>query len=118
MFDIVTICTTKKLLRVSKDDKQVYFDTINSHAATHFADTPGLKDLVTDAVGNREIATNLLRFDVNMGRIVGTTDVVEVDKADTIVWAIRTKRFEQGLVPWVKLNQKTLRTCLRCSRIA
>ena len=92
----------KELLCVSKDGKRVYFDPFNSHTATHFADTPGLKELAVEALENREIATGPLWFGVNMERIVGTTDVVEVDDSDEIVWAIRTQRFEQGLVPWVK----------------
>ena len=93
---------TKSFLCTSQNGKRVYYEPLDSHASTHFADTPGLKELVIELLENKNIEGERLGFDVDMGRIVGTTDVVEVDDTDELVYAVRTKRFEQGLVPWVK----------------
>lgn len=91
-----------ELLCTSKDGKKIYFDTINSHAATHFADTPQLKDLVIEVLKDRDITSSDLQFDVNLGHTIGTCDVVDIAKSDEIVYAIRSKRPEQGYVPFVK----------------
>ncbi len=94
-----------KPLCTSKDDYVIYYDPDGSHASTHFADTPNLKELVIEVLESRDIASNELSFDLDMKRVIGTCDVVETDDSDEIIYAIRTKRFDQGLVPFVKTRK-------------
>jgi len=44
-------------------------------------------------------------YSSDMGRTVGTSDVVEVDESDEIVYGNRKNRDDDGLVPFVKTRQ-------------
>jgi hypothetical protein len=89
-------------LCVSRNGKYVYYDSVNSHAAAHFADTPQLKGLAVEVLENRDIHNDSLEFDLDMGRTVGTCDVVETDETDDLVYALRKNHLEQGFVPFTK----------------
>jgi hypothetical protein len=91
-----------ELLCVSKNGKQIYYDAVNSHAATHFADTPHLKQLVVEVLQKRDINEKVLEFDIDMGKTIGTCDVIETDDTDEIIYALRKNRPEQGYVPFTK----------------
>lgn len=91
-----------ELLCTSKNDIKIYWDPKNSHASTHFADTPNLQNLVVEVFKTHDLEDNNLEFDIDMGRVVGTCDVIEVDDNDNIVYAYRKNRIEQGYVPFVK----------------
>ncbi|MEJ0072564.1 MAG: hypothetical protein WDN27_00485 [Candidatus Saccharibacteria bacterium] len=93
---------TREFLCNSHNGKQVYYDPVHSNAATHFSDTPQLKALVIEVLENRDITRDTLQFDLDMGRIIGTTDVVETDKTDDIVYVLRKNRKKQGYVPFTK----------------
>lgn len=82
----------KELLGKSKNNIAVYFDASGSHAATHFEDTPELKALVQEVVGRKDLEGDLVKFDTDMGRVVGTSDLVETDASDEIVYAKRKNR--------------------------
>ncbi len=92
----------KELLCLSKNGLRIVYDPVNSHAATHLEDTPQLKDLLTEAIGNMELDGQEIKTHVDMGRTVGTCDVVEVDDSDEIVYAMRKNREDDGLVPFTK----------------
>jgi hypothetical protein len=96
----------------------VWYDSAKSNASTHFADTPGLQELVVEVLQARRITQNDLWFDIDLHRIIGTTDVVAVDSSDEIVYAIRTKRFEQGYVPFTKSRPAQPSSYLSVSLIA
>ncbi len=85
----------------SKNGKLVTYDPVDSHAATHLEDTPHLKDLVIEAIStlilNGDVGT-----EIDMGRAVGTSDVVDTDFSDNIVYGVRKNRDEEGHVPFVK----------------
>jgi hypothetical protein len=66
---------------------------------THFNDKPELKKLVITILSSRALTEPIVTMDVDMGKTIGTTDVVEVDDTDEIVYAIRIKREDQGYVP-------------------
>ena len=93
---------TLELLCKSKDNKTVFFDPLTSHAATHFDDAPTLKALVIEVLENRELTGSNLTFDIDMGRIIGNSDVVDIEKNDELVYAIRRLREDQGYVPFTK----------------
>ena len=86
----------------SRNGIDVFFDPVNSHAATHLDDVPQLKDLVIEAIGKIRLEEKEIYTAVDMGRIVGTCDVVEVEKNDEIVYGIRRNRDDDGLVPFVR----------------
>lgn len=103
----------QKLLCVSKNGREVTYDPVYSHAATHLEDTPQLKELVVEVICNMNLDGEELKTDIDMGRVVGTCDVVEVDEADGIVYAMRKNRKEDGLVPFTKTRKAT-----PCSSVA
>jgi len=81
-----------ELLGLSKNGVSVYFDPIHSHAATHFQDTPQLKELVREALMNTELAAEKEHFEYDFKRVVGTTDLFDTDDSDTIIYAKRVNR--------------------------
>lgn len=93
---------TQELIAKSKNGVGVTYDPVGSHAATHFDDTPNLKELVAEVIGNLDLDGQEFASYVDMERIVGTCDVVKVDKADEIVYGQRKNRAEDGLVPFTK----------------
>jgi hypothetical protein len=97
--------TKHTFLVTSKNGKDIYYDPIHSHAATHFEDSTNLKDLVVEILKNKDLIEDNINFDIDMGRIVGTTDVVQTNDSDQVVYALRKNRTEQGLVPFVKSRQ-------------
>lgn len=94
-----------KILCKSKNGVSVTYDPTGSHAATHLEDTPQLADLVTEVVSHMELTGQKVAHHVDMGRVVGTCDVVTVDDTDEIVYGVRKNRDEDGLVPFTKSRQ-------------
>lgn len=94
-----------ELLAKSKNNVPVYYDPVNSHAATHLEDTMGLKDLVKEAISNLVLSGLEYSSHIDMGRVIGACDVVNVNEGDEIVYGIRKNRKDDGLVPFVKNRQ-------------
>jgi hypothetical protein len=107
-----------ELLCISKNGKHVYYDSINSHASTHFADTPQLRELVIEVLQTRILSNVNLEFDIDTGKVIGTCDVVETDNSDEIVYAFRKNRSEQGYVPFTKSRYAQPDSYLSVSLIA
>ena len=80
------------MLTKSKNGKTVYFDSLYSHTALHFAETSQLKSLVKEAIKKSILEGEYIEFDTDMGRIIGNTDEVENSKGDKIVYAKRKYR--------------------------
>lgn len=91
-----------ELLCRSKNGKKVIFDPVTSHTATHFKDSPKLPGLVEELLSQMVLEGDLIAKDINLGKIVGDSDVVEVDNSDEIVYAMRKSRKDQGYVPFTK----------------
>lgn len=81
-----------ELLGTTKDGRLVYVDMQNSHAASHFKDTPQLLELVKELLPKIETPQNYSRFDIDMGREIGLSDLVQTTDADDIVYAKRPNR--------------------------
>ena len=79
-------------LAQSANGAKVYYDPVHSHTATHFADTPGLQDLCKEIIQRTKLQGVYQQFDVDFGRVVGRTDLVENEPGDIIVWAKRLNR--------------------------
>jgi len=91
-----------ELLCKSTNDKNIVFDPINSHTATHFNDAPKLRSLAEELLSNMALEGELVAKDFDMGRTIGNSDVVEIDDSDVIVYAMRKSREDQGYVPFTK----------------
>ena len=89
----------------SANGKRIVYDAVGSHTATHFDDTPGLCELAVGILTGRDLHGPIVALDIDMGAPVGTSDVVEVDDSDTIVYAVRFRREDQGRVPFTKSRQ-------------
>lgn len=94
-----------KLLCTSKNRIQVFYDPLRSHAATHFNDAPTLKELVVSVIADLDLTGQEIAQQFDMGKVIGTCDVVAVDETDEIVYGMRRNREDDGLVPFVKTRQ-------------
>lgn len=82
----------QELLATSANGIKVYYDSESSHAATYFADAPGIKELAQEITAKTKLHDELMFFDTDMGRIVGNTDEVMNEPGDQIVFAMRRNR--------------------------
>ncbi|MBL8160250.1 hypothetical protein JNJ66_07400 [Candidatus Saccharibacteria bacterium] len=87
----------KELLATSANGLPVFYDPMGSHAATHFADTPQLKGLVQEILAGTVLDGPQMIFETDLGRIIGTTDLVVNEEGDVIVYAKRKNRSEYTL---------------------
>lgn len=81
-----------EFLAKSANDTEVFYDSADSHAATHLADTPRLKELVIEIITKLVLVEDKMFFDTDMGAIIGTSDLVKNDPSDEIIYAIRKNR--------------------------
>lgn len=81
---------------------QVVFDPIYSHTATHFDDAPTLRAITIEVLSKMLLEGSVVATDIDMGRIIGNSDVVETDETDDLVYAMRRNREDQGYVPFTK----------------
>lgn len=79
-------------LATSANNKTVVYDPIGSHAATHFNDTPALEALVIEALRLSTLEGSRILFEKDMGRTIGTTDLVTNEPGDEIIYAKRLNR--------------------------
>lgn len=92
----------EELLCKSANGKDIVFDPLGSHTATHFKDAHGLKELAKELLSTLDLEGELIAKDINMGKVIGKSDVVEIDDNDDIVYAMRKNREDQGYVPFTK----------------
>lgn len=76
----------------SANNKEIFYDPVNSHTATHFEDTPQLKRLAQEILAKVVLDEEFVGFDTDLQRIVGNTDLVTNEEGDVIVWAKRKNR--------------------------
>lgn len=93
---------TNELLCVSANGKRIVFDPVNSHTATHFNDAPALRTIAKELLSSFSLEGELVAKDVDMGKIIGNSDVVEINDKDEVVYAMRKNREDQGYVPFTK----------------
>ena len=102
----------QELITKSKNGVEVTFDPVHSHAATHLEDTPGLVDLVKEVVGGLALNGQEIAQHFDLGRIIGTCDVVSVSDSDKIVYGVRKNREDDGLVPFVQNREGDPCSCV------
>jgi hypothetical protein len=89
-------------LATSKNGVTVVYNPVHSHAATHLEDTPQLESLIIELISTLELKGQKIATYFDMGRVVGTCDVVTIDVDDVVVYGIRKNREDDGLVPFTK----------------
>lgn len=82
----------REIIGTSQNGLTVWYEPTNSHATTHIADTPQLKELVKEILQDTELHGDLVEFEKEMGRVVGETDFVINQPGDEIVYAKRLNR--------------------------
>lgn len=82
----------QQIFAVSKNGIKVTYDPINSHASTHFQDTPQIVPYVREIIENTNVSGDIMEFDTDTGSVLGLSDLVEIDESDEIVYAIRRNR--------------------------
>lgn len=82
----------RETIGMSMNDKLVWYNPVNSHTATHIQDTPQLKQLAAEVIDKFELNETYHQFDKDLGRIVGTSDLVQNQPGDLIVYAKRLNR--------------------------
>lgn len=76
----------------SKNGIEILYDPINSHASTHFADTPQIFPYVKSILEDTDVTGDNMEFDVDTEVILGMSDLVVTDASDEVVYAIRKNR--------------------------
>jgi hypothetical protein len=94
-------------LGTTKNGFDVYLDRESSHALTHIAKNPKLLEYVKIIIPTLEPIEDVVRFDRDIGEIVGTTDLVETNEEDEIVYALRPLRTQYSRFVKNKTAQPT-----------
>lgn len=89
-------------LATSANGKRIYYDDTDSHTATHFEDTPQLRELTARVLATKVLEGASVTYDEDMGEPIGLCQVVATDSSDEIVYAMRKNRRDQGYVPFTK----------------
>jgi hypothetical protein len=71
---------------------EVYYEDEKSHAATHLADTPHLLLLLKEFLSKQDFHEDKIFIEHDTGRVIGHTDLVEVNDKDNVVYAKRLNR--------------------------
>ena len=82
----------KQAIGYTKNNKAVYVDTEDSHAATHLADTPTLLKAVQELLPSLEPEEENICVATDMGHVVGLSDLVATTDDDKILYAKRLNR--------------------------
>jgi hypothetical protein len=82
----------RELFAISKNGIEVTFDPIYSHTATHFKDTPQIRPFVKETIERTNISGEMMEFDTDTGQLLGSSDLVDIDDSDDIIYAIRKNR--------------------------
>lgn len=83
----------RELVAISTNGVSVFVDYDATNVSFHIRETPNLLDLVGEAIEATDISGDgEIIFEKDMGRIVGTTTLVETTDVDEIVYAKRKER--------------------------
>ncbi len=91
-FDYIKTMSDLTFVTKTKNGLDVYVDLETSHAATHLKAHPELFNLMKEVLENYEVKQGQIRFQTDLGRIVGQKDLVPTTEADDIFYAKRPNR--------------------------
>lgn len=85
--------TDREVIGLSNNGVEISYDPVDSHAATHLDDTPGLLELVNEIIPTIEVSQDEdTVLETDMGRVIGSSELVEVNSSDEIFYALRKNR--------------------------
>jgi hypothetical protein len=76
----------------SRNECEIRYDPIGSHAAAHLAGAPTLRGAVVAALRETDVSGEKMNFEHDFGTPIGSTDLVETAVSDEIVYAKRKNR--------------------------
>ena len=89
-------------LCMSKNGMKVMYDPADSHTATHFDYKTTLMGLAIEQLEKQVLEQPTMNLEIDTGKIIGESDIVTIGESDSIIYAIRKNREDQGYVPFVK----------------
>ncbi len=83
----------RELIAISKNGREVWLDHDRTNVTFHVLETPDLLALVREAIETVDIGGDEeIVFEKDMGRVIGTTTLVETTDDDVTVYAKRKQR--------------------------
>ncbi len=77
----------KFMLTVAESDHEVYVNLISSPAGHYLSRQPHVISLLKEALNSIDFSGERIVIELNMGRTIGNTDIVETSDKDTIYYA-------------------------------
>lgn len=84
--------STKEFLCKSANGADVFIDLEHTNIGLHILENANLVELVKEAIERSELEGKKVALEVDLGRVVGTTSMVEITEQDEIVYAKRLDR--------------------------
>lgn len=81
-----------EFLTTSLNQVKVFVDLENTNLALHVIENPNLQSLIKEVVEKSVLEGDKVALEVDLGRIVGTTSMVEIGDGDEIVYVKRLGR--------------------------
>lgn len=107
----------REIFARSKNGVKVTYDPVYSHASTHFADTPQIIPYVRKVIENTDISGDVMEFEVDTGRVIGNSDLVETREDDDIVYAIRKNRDRHSRFTKSRSSQPSSKIAISLKRL-
>lgn len=82
----------REFLTTSNNNQPVYVDVEKTNLALHIVENPDLLTYIKEAIEQREVIGKKVALEVDLGRTIGTTSMVEVSDEDEVVYAKRIGR--------------------------
>lgn len=83
---------SQELLGTSNNGEEVWYNPAASHAATHFASNPNLRQHVVSAIKGLALTDDNIYEEIQFSQPLGMMDLVATDETDEIVYAKRLGR--------------------------
>ena len=82
-----------KKIGISADGESIFLDPVNTNVDYHLLETPNLIDLVIEVIPTISVMSERqVVAERDLGRVVGTTNLIETTDSDEIVYAKRIGR--------------------------
>lgn len=98
------------LIAVSRNGVEIEVNLVKSHASKQISEHPHLLTLLKELLENTTVSRPEMIIEKDMGRVIGTTDIVQTTEKDIVVYAQRLG--EETFTPFVKNRQPDTSTYL------
>lgn len=82
----------KHIIMQSSGGYEVYVNLINSPAGRYLSRQPYVMNLIKEALASQKLKKPELTLELDMGRVIGNTEIIETTEKDTIYYARPVKR--------------------------